>query len=737
MIDAVGNKGVIYEFGAYVLDPNERTFFADGKPVHLPDKVFDTLLFLIQNNGRLLTKGEMMSALWTEAFVEEGNLAKNISRLRKMLHTDGVQLIETVPGRGYRFQADVKEIDADTSIVVRRDVRVRITHSVDDGAAALLTNERSVNGDGLRALNPSPSENRFRKWGLPVAAIGVVAIASSILVGVYLWRGNEGAAKSEPGPIRLTTDPKHDNRPVWTRDGRIRFFRSARGGQPESIVMQADGTNQTVVKDFADLGFGRWSPDEKKVFFVKPNDKTVSYLADADGSNEIALSFYSGNYDWSPDSKKIVYQQNVSVGDPDIFTYTLETGNSENITNLPTAFDAEHSFSPDGKQIVFVSLRDGNAELYLMNVDGSDVRRLTNHPAWDSHPVFSPDGTTIAFSSDQAAENSDVYMMNVDGSNVRRLTDWPTNEWVEPGCWSADGTQIAFTSDRYDGYEDIFVTSAEMFGARLILADDENDLSDPSYSPNGDHMIYQSNIPDKSGELRILDVQSGQTRSLLKTENTDTAPVFSPDGEWIAFQNKITGNTEICLIKTDGSDLTNLTNNTARDTGPAFSPDGKQIIFASNRDGNYGHYALFVMNADGSEQREIYSNVSGMSLSPVWMPDGREIVFANDKEDGKTGNFEIFKFALASARTETRLTFRPRPDGLHSVSPDGRHIVFVSTADGNPEIYLMDADGSNQRRITRNAAQDLYPNWSPDGKRLIFASDRSGRSAVYELTLPF
>jgi DNA-binding winged helix-turn-helix (wHTH) protein/tetratricopeptide (TPR) repeat protein len=132
MNKAAENKGFIYEFGKFVLDPQERILLNDGKPVHLAEKVFDTLLCLVENSGRLLTKEEMISALWTESFVEEANLTKNISRLRKILHADGVEFIETLPKRGYRFQADIKQIDGATSMLVHRTLRVKITQSDDD-----------------------------------------------------------------------------------------------------------------------------------------------------------------------------------------------------------------------------------------------------------------------------------------------------------------------------------------------------------------------------------------------------------------------------------------------------------------------------------------------------------------------------------------------------------------------------------------------------------------------------
>ena len=134
MTEATENTGFIYEFGKFVLDPHERVLLADGKPVHLTNKVFDTLLLFVEHNGRLLTKDEMITSLWEESFVEESNLAKNISRLRKILNMDGVELIETLPKRGYRFRAAVREIDGATSLLVHRSLRVKFSNTIENGS---------------------------------------------------------------------------------------------------------------------------------------------------------------------------------------------------------------------------------------------------------------------------------------------------------------------------------------------------------------------------------------------------------------------------------------------------------------------------------------------------------------------------------------------------------------------------------------------------------------------------
>jgi DNA-binding winged helix-turn-helix (wHTH) protein/TolB-like protein/Tfp pilus assembly protein PilF len=181
-METVENKEVIYEFGRFALDPHQRILFSDGRPIHLPAKEFETLLLLVENNGRALSKEEMMTAIWKDAFVEEANLAKQISLLRKLLGSDGVS-IETIPKRGYRFSADVKpklREENDPVVIERKTVRrlaVEIAEEPDRGVKQL------------------PGSRRWRSPWLPLVAgavlLGLLGIAA------YFWyspRSPESAA---------------------------------------------------------------------------------------------------------------------------------------------------------------------------------------------------------------------------------------------------------------------------------------------------------------------------------------------------------------------------------------------------------------------------------------------------------------------------------------------------------------------------------------------------------------
>ncbi len=252
---------------------------------------------------------------------------------------------------------------------------------------------------------------------------------------------------------------------------------------------------------------------------------------------------------------------------------------------------------------------------------------------------------------------------------------------------------------------------------------------------------------------------------LTKDEARDLAPVWSPDGEHIAFQRSHHQVGPVYIMRADGSDLTRLTQSRCMTLDITWSPDGERIAYVSGG-------AIYTVSADGSRLAQLTEEVDiirAIHRELTWSPDGRAIAFILDYDgvpdlyivtidDGKVtrltknhawtqhptwspdsrviafhstraGTVAIYTLDLACVEKckqdtpcLTRLTDTTSGNLEPTWSPDGTRIAFTSLRDGNPEIYVMDADGSRQTRLTRSSGVDRLPTWSPDGAHIAFLS---------------
>lgn len=288
------------------------------------------------------------------------------------------------------------------------------------------------------------------------------------------------------GMTRLTNNPSRENgNPVSSPDGKRIAFESRRGNTTDIFIMYTDGTEQTNLTKLEEWGWARfptWSPDGKRIAFVE--DAQIMILS-LDDRSEAALA----------------------PGLQELFT---------------------PKWSPDGEGVAFIAQEEvvngePNFGLYVINVDGTGLKRLSGDARQNSHPVWSPYGDSIALTC-VVDGNADIYVVNADGTGLVRLTD--DSSWDYTPSWSPDGTKIAFGSGR-----------------------------------------------EGCGEIFVMDADGSQQTNLTRTPDAcSDYPRWSPDGKMIAFKSGRDGNSEIYVMNYDGSDQTNITNHPASEPWLAWSP---------------------------------------------------------------------------------------------------------------------------------------------------------------------
>ena len=288
---------------------------------------------------------------------------------------------------------------------------------------------------------------------------------------------------------------------------------------------------------------------------------------------------------------------------------------------------AENGYAFRGTKIAFTSMRDGNTEIYVMDGDGKNQRRVTVNPTYDQYPTWSPDGKKIAFVSNRNKGRNQIWVIDVDGKNSIRLTDGASDSYPD---WSPDG--------------------------KTILYDANNVLEDHDLAPGG---------------IVVMDAD-GNNKRLLKNKG-GTHPSWSPDGNRIAFAFGNFGDTrQVYVMDPDGGNPRQLTRDVGHKYLPSWSPDGKHIAYASN-------YRIWVMDSDGKNQRRL-TNIDGDN-HPTWSPQSDVIAFHSEGRGDGHGIYAVDVTNGAVNVMQHAPRFRDQhPDWLYpgelAVSPEGSRITM-------------------------------------------------------------
>jgi TolB protein len=253
--------------------------------------------------------------------------------------------------------------------------------------------------------------------------------------------------------------------------------------------------------------------------------------------------------------------------------------------------------------------------------------------------------------------------------------------------------------------------------------------------PTGKWLVFASTRNSEHANIYLQRIDGASVVQLTDDAAEDAFPTFSPDGKTIAFSSSRGGVWSVYTMDLDGRNLVQLTDGPAQDVHPSFSPDGRQLVYSSQNPRS-GQWELWTLSLDNNQKRMI-----GYGLFPSWSPDKQVNRIAFQRPRQRDSHlFELWTLELLNgeARRLTQVAVSPVAAILSPTwSPDGKKLAFATIAQagavaGNRDIWLVDANGGQVRRLTQGGASNLQPYWAVDN-RIYFVSNRNGSDAIWSV----
>jgi Tol biopolymer transport system component/DNA-binding winged helix-turn-helix (wHTH) protein len=690
---------MLYEFGACTLDTEKRLLIRDGQPVTLAPKTFDLLVVLVESGGRALSKAELMHSLWPDTFVEEANLASQISTLRKTLGEDGPKWIETVPKHGYRLAGTVLGVAQKQSVPAPNPKRYRWVAASAIAAATVVALVLLIKGRTDRE-RPAPQTL------IPLTAYpGIQAQPSLSPDGsqvAFSWSGpNEDnydvyVKLVGPGePVRLTTAPERDVAASWSPDGReIAFLRYTSRYQASVIVIPALGGG--VEHKIADLFLSlvrhnttlSWSADSKQIAVsgrLCEDEPFGVFLVRLDGGPPRRLTTASSGtpFDaapaFSPDRKRLAFIREISPTRSRIFIQQLTeglepSGSAAPVTDGKIAVQAMAWL--DNRRIVFCTGYLAQRRLGILDLDSGRTTGVTGFGEGAASLSIAPNGTLV-----YARESTEVNLWRFHVSSghapPERLAASTYQTWTP--AYSHDGSRIAFASTR-SGLEEVWVADADGAHPIQLTRMGSGRTANPRWSLDDRSILFNSWNP--RSDLYTVAVSDGSVKRVTNGQvGNSVEPSWSRDGKWIYFGSDKTGRLEVYRIPVGGGAPAQITSKGGLHAEE--SVDQKWVYYSKNAE---SASSIWRVPRDGGEETLL---IDGLSYSTNFVPAEKGIYFISG-EGGLNGPATIEFYDFAKSRRKVLFAVqKPFTWGL-ALSPDGQWLVHGMVDHVSSNLMLIE-----------------------------------------------
>ncbi len=767
----------VYEFEGFRLDAAHLMLYRETDEISLAPKAVQTLLAMVERRGEILSKDELMTAIWTDSIVEESNLAQYLHILRKTLgnQKNGKPYIETLRRRGYRFNGEV---------AVSEVVNGQPPDTADGNPEP---SDQIVDKDNSRqSVNPNPRLRRVERHG------NVLALAD--------WNDSD-REQSAMVEARLPSAAAADYEGKESKRGRSYLLAIAVAAfllVSSSVYWLGFGSNKTDSAVRGEVTFlnltdgiavehATISPDGNYFAYVSNDgERSHLWLQQTGQVNrlEITEPMAGGIYgsSFTPDSQ-FIYFVGAEKGDAPHALYRVPTMGGVR-TRILADVEAPVSFSPDGREMVFmrgsreansasviIAASDGSHERVLLTKTGDEAESLNGGGAW------SPDGTTVAFGVVDLKASLEGACSIV-GADVRSGEIKPLSKDKWDTCyrmvWTHDGQGLVFIGTRAKEAlstrrDQIYYLSLPNGDARRLTTDgSRHQYSSLGITEKDEILAVPYNrlsqiwAMDAVGDSRsVVQITSGQAdgraglvplsdgRVAYLTRNGDGFSIWlmnadgsgrkqlttdppaieelraPPDGSFFVFSGKVDGFSHLFRVDANGENLVQLTFGNSNEVDSAVSPDGKWIVYDSLvYSSNFGKSALWKIPSGGGEP---VSMSQTDCITPQYSPDGQFISCVST--DWK-------KISMITADIGQALrTFETAENPILNIgahwTPDGKALAYLISQNNVGNIRLQPINGEAGTSLTDFTSGEIYNfGFSVDGSRLFTARGYAIRNAV-------
>jgi eukaryotic-like serine/threonine-protein kinase len=695
-----------FEFGPFTLDAGKRLLLRDGEPVPLAPKVLDTLLALIEHRQDVVSKEQLLSRVWADAVIEEGGLARNISLLRKILgeKPDDHHYIVTVPARGYRFVAQVREREVDPELP-----------------------RESVGRNHAGPLNSSAGESPFtRHQKLTWWTVGIGCLLLAAAASAFVWRSAfasilHSTPRAAPRLIRLTSTSGLNTDPALAPDGSLVAYASdrARTGNMDIWVQPVGGgTAMRVTSGDGDEVEPSFSPDGSRIAYSGGESGGI-YIVGALGGEPhlIVLGRRTRTPRFSPDGRWILYWvgQTAWVNVPGLpaagATGTLAvvaaSGGEPRALARDFAGARYGIWSPDGKKILFLGERatDSAASLdwYVTDSDGGEAFHTG---ALEALGAASVKGTPIPGAWTQEGvvfTTTDEAMSNVwrlpvspqTGRVIGSATRLTFGTALERSAAVSAAGHIAFTTltENVDVWRvRLDPTTGTASNAPERVTDDAARDAAMNVSGDGRTLAFVSSRTGRN-EVWLKDLQSGTERQLTYVGGSSSR--VTPDGLRVAVQRQVEGRSRVELYETSGGQSSALCDDCLVNGG-GWSSDGSRLLISRSQGGLVG---VVVRELTSGREVEVARHRNWNVFQPRFSPDDRWVVFHTTNTPDRRQVYVVRASFDGPLPVEKWVPVSPDFGIYPNWSPDGTGIYYFSLRDGYMCAWLQPVDPRSKRPV--------------------------------------